>query len=77
MLVHGLHTAGVLGACLAFSDHPLAASNFRTLRGINSVNPSKPIAFEALIEVEKIGGTVVIPTLRPEWTFPLDVQRRS
>lgn len=75
VMVHGLHTAGVLGACLAFCDHPHAAANFHTLRRALPGPPVNSVAFEALLEVERVGGSVVVPKLREDWIFSLEGHR--
>lgn len=71
VMIHGLHTSGVLGAALAFSDHTQASENFRTLRAKLASLSKDVVSFEALFEVKRVGGTVQVPEIIEEWIFPL------
>ncbi|MBF0176961.1 MAG: hypothetical protein HQL63_08960 [Magnetococcales bacterium] len=71
IMVHGLHTSGVLGAALAFSDLPQAAENFRTVRGKFAGFSRNVVSFEALFQVKRVAGNVQVPKINEEWVFPL------
>lgn len=57
VMVHGLHTLGVLGAFRAFSDHPLAYGNVS--RAVLDFGPGG--SFEAGFVVDVHDGSVVVP----------------
>jgi len=64
VVVHGVYTAGTLGACVAFSDSPDAAANHRWLRENLDINAGSE--FEVLLQVEVGPGGGVTPAgVRP------------
>ncbi|WP_147395109.1 hypothetical protein [Azospirillum cavernae] len=72
ILVNGLHTAGVLGSALVLSDRPQAAQNFRVIKHALGRASSEAPAFEALFEVERMAGEVLVPRLSANLIFPLE-----
>lgn len=57
ILVHGIHTYGVLGASRAFSDQLLAVKNVQTILNKMGLNPY----FESWFRVDVLNGVVKIP----------------
>jgi hypothetical protein len=71
VMIHGLHTAGGLGAAHAFSDLPQAAQNFRLVRAALPIDEDSSPAFESVFEVETMMGEVVVPRIDTEYVFSL------
>lgn len=63
ILIHGIHTFGVLGAAKAFSDHPSAQGNIRTVMkklGLNNINQA---SFECFFPVHIYQQTIKCPEI--------------
>ena len=58
VMLHGMYTLGVLGAFRAFSEHPLAYANIKTVLAEYGPNG----AFESAMYVKILEGEVVCPT---------------
>lgn len=71
VMIHGLHTAGVLGAALAFSDRPQASANFRIVREVLGDGLTARASFEVLVEVERMAGEVLVPRIEPSNVYAL------
>lgn len=70
ILIHGIHTNGVLGAAQVFSDKIDARSNFGEL--LHAIDVTKDLAFECFFEVEVFDGDVITPRLKRQNVFLLD-----
>lgn len=68
VLVHGIHTYGVLGAARCFSDHPAALENVSTVLDRLGPDPS----FWAYFEVDILGGAAMVPRIQPERIFRIE-----
>lgn len=66
ILIHGIHTLGVVGAAKAFSSDINAEGNYRTLHNkiLNAYSPS--INFEAFFKVEVFNGQAFCPQISLE-----------
>jgi hypothetical protein len=71
VLVHGIHTFGVLGAAKAFSDHPMAQGNIRKVMKKLNIDDIKKASFECYFPVEVLGQSVVVPEIDEENIFAL------
>lgn len=60
VLIHGIHTFGVLGSALAFNDHDKSYDNVKHISKNMGFNPH----FEAIFETEIHNGVVVIPEVK-------------
>ncbi len=66
IVVCGVHTAGTLGAALAFSDHPQAAENAKVVRRVLEPPAQSSGRFETFFPVEvQSGGAVACPRIVP------------
>ncbi len=71
VLVHGIHTFGVLGAAKAFSDHPSAQGNIRKALKKLKLDDVKQASFECFFPVQVLQQTVVCPEIDEEYILPL------
>ncbi|HZS74067.1 MAG TPA: hypothetical protein VFA69_06140 [Candidatus Nitrosotalea sp.] len=60
ILIHGIHTYGVLGSARAFSDHDLATKNVQTILDEIGLNPY----FESWFRTDVFNGVVKIPEIK-------------
>ena len=65
VLVNGIHTAGVLGAAIAFADRRESLRNYETV--FNSSDTPK--SFECHFEVDVLNGNVKVPRVSAENIF--------
>lgn len=72
VLLHGIHTFGVLGAAKVFSDHPSAQNNIRQLLKKLRLDDIRQASFECFFEVDVLDQTVVCPQVDPEYIIPLE-----
>jgi hypothetical protein len=71
VLVHGIHTFGVLGAAKAFSDHPSAQGNIRKVMKKLNLDDIKQASFECFFPVEFLNQSVVCPEIDEDYILPL------
>lgn len=71
ILIHGIHTFGVLGAAKAFSDHPSAQGNIRKVLKKLKLDNIKQASFECFFPVDVFQQTVVCPDIDDKHIFPL------
>jgi hypothetical protein len=71
VLIHGIHTFGVLGAAKAFSDHPSAQGNIRKVLKKLNLDDIKQASFECFFPVEVLQQTVACPDIDEEYILPL------
>lgn len=71
ILVHGIHTFGVLGAAKAFSDHPSAQGNIRKVMKKLNLDDIKQASFECFFPVDVLQQTVVCPEIDEDHILPL------
>lgn len=67
VLMHGIHTCGVLGAARCFSDHPVALSNIVTV--LKALGPD-PL-FWTYFPVDVVSGVAMVPSITESRIFPL------
>jgi hypothetical protein len=72
ILMHGIHTFGVLGATKAFSDHPLAQDNIKTVLEKLKLDDIKQASFECFFKVDVLPHSVVCPKVSIDKIIPLD-----
>ena len=70
VLLHGIHTLGVVGLAKIFSTEVQAESNYRILRGILKTLDS--IAFESFFQVDVYNGQAFCPRLEANNVFLLN-----
>lgn len=75
ILIHGIHTFGVLGAAKAFSDHPSAQGNIRTVMKKLQLDDIRQASFECFFPVTVLQQTVVCPDINEDWIFPLEKKK--
>ena len=71
VLIHGIHTFGVLGAAKAFSDHPSAQGNIRKVLKKLNLDDIKQASFECFFPVDVLQQSVVCPNIDEDYIFPL------
>lgn len=71
ILVHGIHTFGVLGAAKAFSDHPSAQDNIRKVMKKLNLDNIKQASFECFFPVDVLQQSVVCPEIDEDNILPL------
>ncbi len=71
ILIHGIHTFGVLGAAKAFSDHPSAQGNIRKAMKKLNLDDIKQASFECFFPVEVLQQSVVCPEIDENYILPL------
>lgn len=71
ILINGIHTFGVLGAAIAFSDHPAAQGNIRKVLKKLNLNNIKQAAFECFFPVEVLQQRVSCPIVDERYILPL------
>lgn len=71
ILIHGIHTFGVLGAAKAFSDHPSAQGNIRKVLKKLKLDNIKQASFECFFPVDVFRQTVVCPEIDEQYILPL------
>lgn len=71
VLVHGIHTFGVLGAAKAFSDHPSAQANIRKVMKKFELDDIKQASFECFFPVDVLEQSVVCPEINEDNILPL------
>jgi hypothetical protein len=71
VLIHGIHTFGVLGAAKAFSDHPSAQGNIRKVLKTLKLDNIKQASFECFFPVDVFQQTVVCPDIDEDYILPL------
>ncbi len=71
VLIHGIHTFGVLGAAKAFSDHPSAQGNIRKVLKKLKLDNIKQASFECFFQVDIFQQTVVCPEIDEQYILPL------
>jgi len=59
ILIHGIHTYGVLGAARCFSDHPTALENVAAVLDLLGPDPS----FWTYFQVKVVGGVAMVPAV--------------
>lgn len=69
VLIHGIHTFGVLGATRAFSDDPLAIKNVEVVLDRIGLNPY----FESWFPVNVINGFVTVPEIKEIHSVTKDI----
>jgi len=72
VLVHGIHTFGVLGAAKAFSDHPSAQGNIRKVMKKLNLDDIRQASFECFFPVDVLQQTVVCPEIDEDYILPLE-----
>lgn len=72
VLVHGIHTFGVLGAAKAFSDHPSAQGNIRKVLKKLNLDDIKQASFECFFHVDVLQQSVVCPDIDEDYILPLE-----
>lgn len=75
ILVNGIHTFGVLGAAIAFSDHPAAQGNIRKVMKKLNLNNIKDAAFECFFPVEVSQQRVSCPTIDEKYIIPIVIKQ--
>lgn len=65
VLVHGIHTYGVLGAARCFSDHPAALGNVAAVLDLLGNDP----CFWTYFEVEVLRGAAMVPKIEASNIF--------
>lgn len=68
VIVHGIHTYGVLGAARCFSDHPRGLRNIRLVLESCGAYPS----FWSYFSVDIVDGVVMVPSLPQGQIFRID-----
>lgn len=71
VLVHGIHTFGVLGAAKAFSDRPSAQGNIRKVMKKLNLDDIKHASFECFFPVDVLQQSVVCPDIDIDNILPL------
>lgn len=71
ILISGIHTFGVKGATMAFSDHPNSQVNFRTI--LERFNYCSPLYFECYFPVKVFNGKVMCPSIETNKIFPITI----
>jgi len=71
ILIHGIHTFGVLGAAKAFSDHPSAQGNIRKVMKKLNLDDIKDASFECFFPVDVLKQSVVCPEIDENYILPL------
>lgn len=71
VLIHGIHTFGVLGAAKAFSDMPSAQGNIRKVMQKLNLNNIKQASFECFFPVHVYQETVKCPEVEENCILPL------
>jgi hypothetical protein len=71
VLIHGIHTFGVLGAAKAFSDHPSAQGNIRNVMKKLNLDDIKQASFECFFPVDVLQQSVVCPDIDEDYILPL------
>ena len=71
VLVHGIHTFGVLGAAKAFSDHPSAQGNIRKVMQKLNLDDIRQASFECFFPVDVLQQSVVCPDIDENYILPL------
>ena len=71
ILIHGIHTFGVLGAAKAFSDHPSAQGNIRKVMKKLNLDDIKQASFECFFPVDVLQQSVVCPEIDEDYILPL------
>lgn len=71
ILVHGIHTLGVVGAAKAFSDIADAEHNYQVLYSDIRTKPPATLSFESFFSVDVFKGVTICPTISPESLFPI------
>ncbi|MPL94173.1 hypothetical protein SDC9_40321 [bioreactor metagenome] len=71
VLIHGIHTFGVLGAAKAFSDHPSAQGNIRKVMKKLTLDDIKQASFECFFPVDVLQQSVVCPDIDEDYILPL------
>ncbi len=71
VLINGIHTYGVTGSALAFSEHPLAQPNISKLVEFAKTSRMEHLAFECFFSVDIVAGRVVCPEIDPSKILPL------
>lgn len=71
ILIHGIHTFGVLGAAKAFSDHPSAQGNIKKVLNKLNLDDIKQASFECFFPVEVLQQSVVCPDIDEACILPL------
>ena len=72
ILVHGIHTLGVVGAVKAFSDIVDAEYNYQML--LSRID-SRPMAFESFFSVDVFKGATICPEIEAGYIFPINTER--
>ena len=72
VLIHGIHTFGVLGAAKAFSDHPSAQVNIKNVLDVLKLDDIKQASFECFFKVDVLQQSVVCPIIDKNNIFPLE-----
>jgi len=71
VLIHGIHTFGVLGASKAFSDHSSAQGNIRKVMKKLNLDDVKQASFECFFPVDVLQQSVVCPEVDEDNILPL------
>lgn len=72
VLIHGIHTFGVLGAAKAFSDHPSAQGNIRKVMNKLNLDDIKKATFECFFPVDVLQQSVVCPNIDEDCILHLE-----
>lgn len=75
VLIHGIHTLGVVGAAMAFSTDIKAEMNYRLLHKTITENKALSIEFEAFFRVDVFNGQAFCPVISQENVFLLNRDR--
>jgi hypothetical protein len=70
VMIHGIHTLGVLGAVRCFSNHPAAEKNLTLIHQLLGPDPE----FYAIFPVEVMAGTPMVPIITPEMIRKLEAK---
>ncbi|MES1226226.1 MAG: hypothetical protein ABUT20_62700, partial [Bacteroidota bacterium] len=71
VLINGIHTFGVVGASMAFTDHPSAQGNIRKVLNKLKLDNIQQAAFECFFPVEIAGQDVICPDIDEDYILPL------
>lgn len=71
VLIHGIHTFGVLGAAKAFSDIPSAQGNIRKVMQKLNLDNISQASFECFFPVHVYQDTVKCPEIEERYILPL------
>lgn len=74
ILIHGIHTFGVLGAAKAFTDNPNAQENIKKVINKLEINNFQQASFECFFPVQVLLSDVVCPRIEEKYILPLSIK---